>query len=279
MGLEVVAVSRNPRPAWFPEFTGVQWVSDVRDLGADTAGVDMLLSAGPIQLAARWAGQLERLERAVVVSTSSVLSKAESPNAGERAQIASIQAVESELAQWAADSGAALCVLRPTLVYGCGLDRNVSLLARWIERFGLVPLSRSADGLRQPIHAADLAALAVALLTRAQPCSMVTPVCGSETLTYREMVARIFHALDKPVRVIGLPEPLLIAIARLGGYLGGGRVNAEMIRRQAADLVFDDGAAWSGLGFSARGFHPRREDFSLPEKSLLIEMSRSPGME
>jgi nucleoside-diphosphate-sugar epimerase len=59
-----------------------------------------------------------------------------------------------------------LTLLRPTLIYGCGLDQNISRLARIIRLCRCMLVAGQARGLRQPVHADDLAALAVAALAR-----------------------------------------------------------------------------------------------------------------
>jgi nucleoside-diphosphate-sugar epimerase len=130
----------------------------------------------------------------VAFSSSSVLSKADSADPAERARMAAMAREEAALAAACAGRGLPLLLLRPTLIYGCGLDRNVSLLADLARRFGAIPLAGQAAGLRQPVHADDLAALAVQALTAPAPVSLDSPACGGSTLSYREMARRIAAA-------------------------------------------------------------------------------------
>jgi nucleoside-diphosphate-sugar epimerase len=203
----------------------------------------------------------------VVFSTSSVFSKASSPDESENRQIADILASETQLKALCSDRSLALAVFRPTLIYGCGLDRNISLLAAWILRLGWLPLAGQATGLRQPVHADDLAGLAVNALMIDKPVSLDSPACGGSTLTYRQMAELIFDALDKPRRILSLPPRLMVALLsllRLFPRLRG--VNRQMIRRQNIDLVFDDSALKEYLDYQPRSFKPSTDDFKIPPK-------------
>jgi nucleoside-diphosphate-sugar epimerase len=271
-GFRVLAVSRQPRPDWIPEFSEVQWIR------AGTLGpgleVDYLLSAGPIELATNMVQACQGLERAVVFSTSSVFTKAASADRNEKQLIQSIRAQEKILADACKARGVVVSVFRPTLIYGCGLDANISLLAALIRRYGFIPVAGAAAGLRQPVHADDLARTAVNTLLLETALALDSPLCGGETLSYREMVVRIFSALDCPERIIRLPAGLLAIMvwaARMLPALNG--VSTEMVRRQKLDLVFDDSAARREAGHQARAFQLTQEDLCLPTRAQLAQLS------
>lgn len=236
--------------------------------------VAMLISCGPVEVATKAVALCPRLERVVVFSTSSVFSKASSPDGSENRQIADILALETRLKMLCLERGLALTVFRPTLIYGCGLDRNISLLASWIRRLEWLPLAGEAAGLRQPVHADDLAQLAVNALTTDKPVNLDSPACGGSTLTYRQMVELIFDALDKPRRILSLPPWLmvvLVSLVRLLPRLRG--VNVQMVRRQNIDLVFDDFALKEKLEYQPRPFRPSAGDFEIPSE---VEKYRLP---
>ncbi len=229
--------------------------------------VEMLISCGPIEIATEAIILCPRLERVVVFSTSSVFSKASSPDGSENRQIAAILARETQLNALCSKRGLALAVFRPTLVYGCGLDRNISLLAAWIRRLGWLPLAGQAAGLRQPAHADDLAGLAVNALMADKPVNLDSPACGGSTLAYRQMVELIFDALDKPRRILNLPPWLMAAPVKLICLLPRWRgVNRQMVRRQNIDLVFDDSVLKDCLEYQPRPFRPSAADFEIPSE-------------
>ena len=152
------------------------------------------------------------------------------------------------------------------MIYGCGLDTNISRLAQWISRFGFLPLSGKATGLRQPVHADDLAAVAVTALLHKESLPLGLAVVGGSTLRYAEMVSRIFSALDKPVRLLRLPQWLFVLLVNLLRVIKpDSGISSEMVRRQAVDLVFDDTQARELLGYQSRSFKPTGKDFSLPD--------------
>ncbi|HSM68402.1 MAG TPA: hypothetical protein VK830_01720 [Xanthomonadales bacterium] len=273
-GFEVLALSRGGKPAWYPSFEDVEWIAADATKPGSLPEPDMLVSAGPIDLALRLVGQCGRSHRAVVFSTSSVISKLASKDAGEQRQMQQILAQEEELAKVCASRGIALSLYRPTLVYGCGIDDNVSWLANWIRRFGFVPVAGGAAGLRQPVHAEDLATAAVSTLASLEPLALKAPLCGGSTISFREMVEHIFHGLGKPVRILALPPWSLVAAARLCRLIPGlSGPRPEMVRRQAVDLVFDDSLPREALGYRPRAFAPGPADFSLPTPQRLKRLA------
>lgn len=271
-GWEVIAVSRGGAPGWYPPLPGVDWVREpdaARTRVARNAGI---LSLGPIGLAVQWLQADVAPACVVALSSSSVISKRESGSRREREQVGALLAAEAELQQSCARLGAPLCLLRPTLVYGSGMDRNLSLLARCVERFGVVPVGGRAEGLRQPVHAEDLALAVVRALEGG--VDLLSPLCGGSTLSYRDMVAGLFTALGRRPRILSLPARVLAAavwtLSRLPALHG---VNPEMVWRQSRDLVFDDSAARITLAVTPRAFAPVAADFRLPASRRLVELA------
>lgn len=271
-GYRVIAVSRRARQR-IENRENIVWVTPENLLGqgaeenvsmAGAAGL-MMISCGPIDLAAKVISRWSRIQRLVVFSTTSVFSKAASGNQREREQIAGILQQENILKVLCRKIVTELVILRPTLIYGCGLDRNISRLAHWIRRFGWLPVAGSATGLRQPVHADDLALLAVNALQFEGELGLDSPACGGSTLSFRHMVERIFESQGRPRRVIGLPPGLLsLGISALGLIGMAGGANREMVMRQNSDLVFDDTALKERLNYNPRPFRPSPEDFQPP---------------
>ena len=273
-GFRVIALSRKANGDSAAPDERLLW-KHPGSFGMDASGgesslqgqVTMLISCGPIEVATKAIALCPRLERVVAFSTSSVFSKATSPDGSENRQIADILARETQLQALCLESGLTLAIFRPTLIYGCGMDRNISLLAAWIRRMGWLPLAGMASGLRQPVHADDLAGLAVNALMADKPVNLDSPACGGSTLSYRQMAELIFDALDKPRRIFSLPPRLmaaLVSLVRLLPHLRG--VNRQMVRRQNVDLVFDDSALKECLAYEPRPFKPSLGDFELPSE-------------
>ena len=277
-GFRVLALSRKAPPDPVEVADGISWVNGTKITAAMAGGPgndvpDHLVSCGPLALGLRLVLRHPGWQRVVAFSSSSVLTKATSGNRAERRLMAALAADEEALLNACAERGLPLLLLRPTLIYGCGLDENVSRLARLARRFGVIPLAGRATGLRQPVHADDLAQLVVSALSTAQPLDAVSPACGGDTLSYREMAARIASLRQRPVRLLSLPAGLMAGLVRVLGALGAaGGANVEMVHRQNRDLVFDDGALRLALDWAPRPFEPRPEDFEVPGYAKALQL-------
>ena len=193
--------------------------------------------------------------RVVALSSTSVFTKAGSMDAGEQAVAARLLMGERELQAWAEARGIAWVILRPTLIYGRGRDKNVSEVARLIRRWGFFPLLGRAAGLRQPVHAEDVASACMAALTAPAATNRAYALSGGETLTYREMVMRIFKALGRAPRCVSVPLGFFsLALKGLRLLPRYRHWTPVMAQRMSEDLVFDHDAARRDLGFLPRAF-------------------------
>jgi uncharacterized protein YbjT (DUF2867 family) len=95
-----------------------------------------------------------------------------------------------------------------------------------------LPWPRAATGLRQPVHARDLARALVAAAPRADLAQRVLALPGPEALTFPQMVQRSLAASGRAARVIPVPAPGLFQLARLLARLPGriGRTAATLRR-------------------------------------------------
>jgi len=281
-GYEVIALSRKGQPEGFPELTAVTWQSHLEGGGESRPESDslpgpvMVLSAGPLGVAHDLLQQLPTARGLVAFSTTSVITKRASPDREERAEVQAIAEEEARIGDLCRQRQISFCLLRPTLIYGCGMDRNVSFLARAIQTMPWFPVSGRAAGLRQPVHSDDLAAAAVSALSLLDRLPAELFLCGGSTLPYREMLQRIAVAMGKRLRLVSLPEAVLLTLLRLVGWLPGlSGVRPEMVRRQGKDLVFDDRQARELLGYSPRAFRPRVEDFRRPDQAVLRRLAET----
>ncbi len=270
-GFRVLAVSRRGKPEGYPEFGQVEWMT-ADDVVQSAQSCQHLLSTGPLELAKKFLksdntdSDQASLESAVVFSSSSVESKQNSEDLAEKSGIQNMLNLESDIQLEAERRGVKLVILRPTLIYGCGLDTNVTRLADWIRSHGYMPVNGKADGLRQPVHAEDLASVAISAMLSDKALPTIMYLTGGETLTYTDMIKKIFKALDKPAKLVPLPQWFFVFLIR---FSGGSRfakgTNAEMVKRQRTDLVFDDEPARSLLYYNPRPFAPLEKDFLLPD--------------
>lgn len=255
-GRPAYALSRAERPA----SPAVTWITGdlTRPDSVTLRPVRACLSLSPIWLLAPAIPQLERagLRRLIAFSSTSVFTKAASPEPSERAVADQLSRGEADVIAACEARGIAWTVVRPTLIYDPGRDANVTRLAGLIRRFGFLPLAGRGEGRRQPVHADDLAAGALAALGAPAAHGRAYDLPGGETLTYRRMAERIFEGLGRPPRVITLPAPVWRAAFALAAPLLPG-ATGSMGNRMDEDLVFDTDPARRDFGWDPRPFHPR----------------------
>jgi nucleoside-diphosphate-sugar epimerase len=196
------------------------------------------------------------MERLIAFSSTSRFTKTDSSDAGERAVAEQLAQAEAAVEAWCAEQGVAWTILRPTLIYDEGHDENVSRIARLIRRFHVMPLSGKGEGLRQPVHAEDLAAGALAAAHAPAARNRAYDLVGGETLTYRLMVDRISEGLGKTPRSLPMPTWLFGLIMRLAKPFYPGATVA-MGTRMGRDLTFDSAPATRDFAWAPRAFHPK----------------------
>jgi len=146
--------------------------------------------------------------------------------------------------------------LRPTIIYDEGRDANITRLSRLIQKLGFLPLAGSGSGLRQPVHAEDLAIGALAAAASPAAANKIYAIPGKDTITYREMVGRIFDGLHKPRRIIPIPPALWRAAFSVAKPFVP-NANVAMGNRMAKDMIFDSAPATEDFGWNPREFRPK----------------------
>ncbi|NDY94982.1 hypothetical protein [Wenzhouxiangella limi] len=251
-GVHLLAVSRKPPAQSRP---GVTWLQHDLEQGPAPADPGALVSFGPVGLAAAQVEATPGIGRVVAVSSASTLFKSDSVDRQERALMDQIQADEQRLLDLCRRRDALVSLFKTTMIYGGGRDANVSRLAGLVQRLPLVPVA--GRGLRAPVHADDLAALALAVLAMDERSQGRWLLGGGERLSYPDMLRRIAAAQGHSVRVVSTPAWLLRAALSAAHALGRLRdINAAMLARQAEDLVVDDRPAREQLGWNPRVFSP-----------------------
>lgn len=255
-----LAPSRAPRR----DLPGVSWVQAGLDgFGAPDVPVSAIASLGPLDAFVDW---IERTPvapaRVVALGSTSVHAKRDSRETAERDLAVALRTAELRLAAVAAERGFALTVLRPTLVYGNGRDRNLSRLVAAARRWRVLPLPADARGLRQPVHVEDVASAVRACLREARPRPGFFDLPGGETLPFDQMAARAIAAGAPGARLVRVPGFLFrwgVRVVRLSGRAEG--LGEGFLARLGQDQVYDGGPARAALGHSPRGFRPGPDTF------------------
>ena len=226
------------------------------------------ISFGPIWLLAPFLEQLARdhperlagLRGLIACSSSSAITKRFAANRFDRELVARLTGAEDQLLATCRRLDVPCRILRPSLIYGQAGpygDRNLSRLLALLRRLPLVPLP-AHTGLRQPIHARQLAAVALHLAQQLHGSgwdeSLPARIAlgGDTTLTYAAMIralqqaqppgdpARRCRLLPIPNRLFfALASPLLIrspkafeAVLRMGADLAGFTPAHQLLGRE-----------------------------------------------
>lgn len=249
-GIAVAAISRRPAADALPN---ERWLQADLAEGLPLAPLSecrTLVSFGPLDGLARWLRTQSQLPFARLIATGSmsVESKADSQDATERALVARLQTAEAEIRQACERLGIAWTLLRPTLIYGAGLDKSLTPIARRAMRTRLFPIPM-AQGLRQPVHADDIAQAVVAALD-GRADNLVVPIGGGERLPYQQMFERVRASLPVATLPVFVPQLAMQALTRLKPALRG------PVSRLDADLIADNTRLIERLGVQPRRFAP-----------------------
>lgn len=202
--------------------------------------------------------------RVIVLSSTSRFTKTSSRNPQERRLAQHLIDAEKKVIDWATGNNVEWTILRPTLTYGLGRDKNIAEIARFIRRFGFFPVLGEARGLRQPIHADDVAIACVSALEAQNAVNKAYNLAGGETISYRDMVTRVFQAVNRPVRLIPIPRIVFqFGIALLKLVPRYRHWSYAMAERMNEDLVFDHSEASHVLDFKPRNFNLSPEDVAI----------------
>ena len=251
----VFAVSRSPRSTT----AGVEWIqADLKQPSTlkfpdfttlyCTSDAILLAKALPLVLSSS-------VNRVVALSSTSVLTKQDTEVAEERETIRNLTDAEQTIAKLCEQRQISWTILRPTLIYAEGRDTNITPLSQLIRRVGFMPVVGGALGLRQPVHAEDLAIGAIAAAGSPAANNKFYSLPGAETLPYREMIGRVFDGMGRPRRLVSVPPWLWRVIFAMAQPLFP-TANVAMGLRMMKDMTFDATPAIEDFGWNPRSFRP-----------------------
>ncbi len=247
---KVIAYSRQTIE---PSNNDVEWRQLTSPVAKDA--IPGWICVAPIWLLPDYFSLLEAqgARRVVALSSTSLYTKHDSFDPAEQAVALKLADAEARVHVWANRCGIEWVILRPTLIYGRGEDKNIAEIARLIDRLGFFPLFGQAQGLRQPVHADDVAKACLSALQTPCAANQAYTLCGAETLSYRAMVTRIFIAQNRKPRLLTVPLwAFRLALRGLRCLPRYRQWSTAMAERMNRDLVFDYRDAERDLGFKPR---------------------------
>ncbi len=204
------------------------------------------------------------VKRIVALSSTSRFTKSDSHDPAEQELANKFATGEAKLQRWAESKGIDWVIIRPTLIYGLGLDSNITQIASFIRRWKCFPLLGASKGLRQPIYVEDVAKVCIAATASKQPRNRAYNLSGGEILNYREMVARVFASMGERPVFVPLPRWIFVfGIRALHSLSWFRHLSLAMVDRMNKDMVFDHSEVRDDFKVYPRNFTLEEKD--LPE--------------
>ena len=218
---------------------------------------DTVISLAPLWLVGTRVNEMadQGMRRLIFFSSTSRFTKLESTSDADRKLASRLAESEARVIEECEKCGVQWTLFRPTMVYGCGLDKNVFSISSFIRRFGCFIMAGEGNGHRQPVHADDLADACVKALLNKATYQKDYNLSGGETLTYSKMVSLVFELLGRKKRLCFVKRSVLNPVISMASMLPGLRhVTSSMIDRMEQDLCFDHSLAIKDFSYSPRGF-------------------------
>lgn len=255
------------------ERLGIDWqYLDVDEtLCFDPGKHSVVVSLLPIWKLAELLPKMKPCRQLIAFSTTSVFGKKNSPCPEEQGLVKIIETAEKAVLKNCERLPRSWTIFRPTLIYDCQTDGNITRMARFVKKWKILPIAAPANGLRQPVHADDLAVAVVRAIDNPIVRNRFYDLGGGEILSYYEMCRRVFQALGMRPRILCISLKTINLIIKMINRFTARSPNNAMFIRMNQDLVYDQTSAQKDLGYRPRDFYP---DFHLACKasaSLLVD--------
>lgn len=255
-GFEGVCLSRRKGRDRYEAPPGFAWQTLSAEDRLSVPASAVLFSLAPIPALPALLRRIAGADRLIALSTSSVYFKAQSSDPDERRLVQTLIQTETEVRSLCTDRAIAWTILRPTLVYDPGHDRNITAIAAFARRFGVFPVAWPGTGRRQPVHADDVAQAMAAAAGVPGANGAIFDLPGGETLTYRTMVRRTIRSTGRRPFLLYLPLGLARPAFRAWRAVTGAEYSAAALERMNMDLTVDPAPVQQALGITGRPFRP-----------------------
>jgi uncharacterized protein YbjT (DUF2867 family) len=219
---------------------------DARALSRALSGMDALLHVAGIEYAPAVLEAARGMEalRLVAVSSTSAHSAYASRSGPKLRMEELVRASELDYT-----------IVRPSMIYGSELDKNMHRLLRFLDRSPLFPMFGSGENLWQPVYHEDCAKGVYEALVRPAAVGQSYDLPGAEPLTYLELVRTAAGTLGRKPRIIRVPlEPVRRALAAAEALRLPLPIRSEQVLRLREDKAYPYDRARRELGYTPRPF-------------------------
>jgi uncharacterized protein YbjT (DUF2867 family) len=200
------------------------------DIGIALSDATHIVNCGPVSLnGIIYRYRSERVQRIVMIGSARIYTKFADAAAD------TLKDAQHEFEK----SGLPGVMLHPTMIYGGG-DGNISRIARYIDRFPIVPLPDRGRSLIQPIHFEDVVSCIESALFSSLALGGPIVLAGPHPMMFRTMIEMIADGIGRKARVISLPASLLAVGAAIARFIPGlPAVTPAEVHRVLEDKAFD----------------------------------------
>lgn len=142
-------------------------------------------------------------------------------------------------------------ILRPSVMFGPE-DAFLTTLVGLVRRLPIVPLFGDGGTRLQPVHVEDVVAVVAIVLTASGPQAPIYELGGLEVLTYRALLERVMHHLDRRRPLMPVPFQVWNVLAAACRMLPSPPLTEGQVALMRQDNVADAGLP----GFGELGIDP-----------------------
>jgi nucleoside-diphosphate-sugar epimerase len=149
-----------------------------------------------------------------------------------------------------------ITVLRPTMIYGSSMDRNMYKLIDYLYHHKLFPMFGQGHNVMQLVHARDLGnAYYDVFINKQATVNKEYNLSGGKAIKYIDLVKCVSHALGKNHIVVTIPLSLSLAAAKIYNFINRNAIiSVEQVLRMQEDKAFSFGAATRDFGYAPISF-------------------------
>ncbi len=186
----------------------------------------------------------EDVEHIVIVSSLRAQSRVPSPSVQ--------QVLMGEAA--AAVGRTPWTILRPSMIFGDGDDRNISRLVHRIRAGGWLP-AIGRHSLHQPVFVQDVVDAIIACPVAGPTVGRTYAIAGAAPLSWQDLAAEVGRVVGRRPRWLPVPGRLAVGLLSTAERVGVRLpVQAEQVQRLLEDKTYDIGPASRDMGYQPLGF-------------------------
>jgi nucleoside-diphosphate-sugar epimerase len=196
-------------------------------------------------------------ERLIALSSVERITLIDSIDETEQRRAEKWRAGEERLMAFCAENRMSFTILRATSIYNDEGEGDYKSLVEALMLHQIIPLADGGKGLRQPVHADDVANALLGVLGQLGTKNATYSLGGGEVLSLKTLMTRLMKVKNIKPLLLPLPGFLINGMVwamRLIGLKVVEGVNGQMIKRMGENMTFDHRRARDDFGYNPRGF-------------------------